>query len=119
MTVSAVSPWRTAFWRDLLLPSSVVGPVLKRALRRLASICRSEVIGLVVQIGFVSLFRAGRSIVGSEPGTIDAHIQFVTAVHGDLDGMGPAPERGSDAQWLDAVPPPPNVFIAVPMKFAV
>src|SRR6516165_9647460 len=44
MTVSAVSPWRTAFWRERPLPSSVTGPVLSCALRRLASICRKEVI---------------------------------------------------------------------------
>jgi len=44
MTVSAVSPWRTAFRRDRFLPSSVTGPVLRRALRRLASSCRNEVI---------------------------------------------------------------------------
>jgi len=44
MTVSAVRPRRTAFCRDLLLPSSVTGPVLSCAFRRLASICRSELI---------------------------------------------------------------------------
>src|SRR5437879_5773817 len=45
MTVSAHSPCRTAFRRDRLLPSSVFGPVLMTALRRLASICRNEVMG--------------------------------------------------------------------------
>src|SRR5215469_3387875 len=44
MTVSAVSPWRTALRRDACLPASVFGPVLLRALRRLASIWRYEVI---------------------------------------------------------------------------
>src|SRR6516225_9287877 len=43
MTVSAVSPWRTALRRDACLPASVFGPVLLRALRRLASIWRYEV----------------------------------------------------------------------------
>src|SRR6516225_5832000 len=43
MTVSAVSPWRTALPRDACLPVSVFGPVLLRALRRLASIWRYEV----------------------------------------------------------------------------
>src|SRR6516165_7201654 len=43
MTVSAVSPWRTALRRDVCLPASVLGPVLLRALRRLPSICRYEV----------------------------------------------------------------------------
>jgi len=35
---SAVKPWRTALQRERCLPSSVIGPVLLRALRRLASI---------------------------------------------------------------------------------
>src|SRR5450759_333079 len=42
MTVSAVRPWRTALQRERRLPSGVVGPVLLNALRRLASICLSE-----------------------------------------------------------------------------
>src|SRR6516162_2265103 len=45
ITVSAVRPWRTALQRDECLPASVFGPVLLRAFRRLASICRYEVIG--------------------------------------------------------------------------
>ena len=44
MTVSAVSPWRTALPRERCLPASVFGPVLLCALRRLASIWRNEVI---------------------------------------------------------------------------
>ena len=44
MTVSAVRPWRTALRRERSLPSGVVGPVLLSALRRLASICLSELI---------------------------------------------------------------------------
>src|ERR1039458_2040673 len=44
MTVSAVRPWRTALQRERSLPSGVVGPVLLSALRRLASICLSELI---------------------------------------------------------------------------
>jgi hypothetical protein len=43
--VSAHNPWRTAFCRDRRLPSSVLGPVLLSALRRLASICRNDVMG--------------------------------------------------------------------------
>src|SRR6478736_314503 len=43
MTVSAVRPCRTAFCRDRALPSSVRGPVLCRALSRLAWICLSDV----------------------------------------------------------------------------
>jgi hypothetical protein len=43
-TVSAVRPWRTALQRERCLPSSEIGPVLLRALRRLASICLKEVI---------------------------------------------------------------------------
>ena len=38
MTVSAVAPWRPALRRERSLPSSVTGPVLLRALRRLAAI---------------------------------------------------------------------------------
>src|SRR5260370_35034764 len=45
MTVSAHNPCRMAFCRDWLLPSSVFGPVLLMALRRLASIWRNEVMG--------------------------------------------------------------------------
>ena len=44
ITVSAVRPWRTALRRDCWLPSSLLGPVLLSALRRLAWICRNEVI---------------------------------------------------------------------------
>src|SRR5262249_23668420 len=44
MTVSAVSPWRTALRRDFCFPASVLGPVLLNALRRLASNCRHDVI---------------------------------------------------------------------------
>src|SRR5664280_2664411 len=44
MTVSAVRPWRKALRRERSLPSGVVGPVLLSALRRLASICLSELI---------------------------------------------------------------------------
>ena len=44
ITVSAVSLWRTALQRERCLPSSVMGPVLLQALRRLASICLKEVI---------------------------------------------------------------------------
>src|SRR5262245_48388776 len=44
MTVSAVSPWRTALRRDVCLPASVLGPVLLIALRRLASNCLHDVI---------------------------------------------------------------------------
>src|SRR6516225_246392 len=43
ITVSAVSPWRTALQRDTCFPASVLGPVLLSALRRLASICLYEV----------------------------------------------------------------------------
>src|SRR5262249_56605679 len=43
MTVSAMSPWRTALPRDAFLPASIFGPVLLRAFRRLASIWRYEV----------------------------------------------------------------------------
>src|SRR6516164_457357 len=45
MIVSAVSPWRTALQRDACFPASVFGAVLLSALRRLASICRYEVMG--------------------------------------------------------------------------
>ena len=44
MTVSEVRPWRKALRRERSLPSGVTGPVLLRALRRLASICLNELI---------------------------------------------------------------------------
>src|SRR5262249_23152431 len=43
MTVSALSPWRTALQRDACFPAFVFGPLLLSALRRLASICLYEV----------------------------------------------------------------------------
>ena len=51
MTVSAVRPWRTALQRERRLPSDVVGPVLFSALRRLASICLSELIENQSELG--------------------------------------------------------------------
>src|ERR1035437_6564836 len=44
MTVSAVRSWRRALQRERSLPSGVAGPVLFSALRRVASICLSELI---------------------------------------------------------------------------
>jgi hypothetical protein len=49
MTVSAVRPWRTALQRERCLPSSVTGPVLLVALRRLASICLKVVMECLPQ----------------------------------------------------------------------
>src|SRR6516165_7731689 len=37
--------WRRALQREACFPASVLGPVLLSALRRLASICRYEVMG--------------------------------------------------------------------------
>src|SRR3974390_1538533 len=54
MIVSAVRPWRTALQRERSLPSSVVGPVLLRALRRLASICLRELMDHKDWVRFVS-----------------------------------------------------------------
>ena len=54
MTVSAVRPWRAALREERCLPASVLGPMLFWALRRLASICWSDVIGVDQRIGFVS-----------------------------------------------------------------
>src|SRR5579862_599081 len=61
MTVSAVRPWRIALPRERSLPSDVMGPVLLPALRRLAAICRSELIANpMVQLGsFRRLTRPG------------------------------------------------------------
>ena len=39
------NPWRRELRLDLVLPASVLGPVLRFALPRLASICRFDVIG--------------------------------------------------------------------------
>src|SRR5229473_7952492 len=86
MTVSAHNPCRTAFRRDWRLPSSVLGPVLLMALRRLASIRRNEVMGWRARQHYaiklflhgwqdqawrrvVSLWRRGRSFGPPEPGS--------------------------------------------------
>ena len=55
MTVSAVSPCRIAFWRERSFPTSLIGPVLLRAFRRLASIV-SAMSSRRFSIGFVSFF---------------------------------------------------------------
>src|SRR6516225_632102 len=62
MTVSAVSPWRTALRRDTCFPASVFGPVLLSALRRLASICLNEVMAICLAkwVRFVILTSAER-----------------------------------------------------------
>src|ERR1700741_2811909 len=108
MTVSAVSPCRTAFWRDLLLPPSEIGPVLRRALRRLASICRSEVIGSASRWLRLVVLSDRRCIVRSESGTVNPAIQFVSRSIGDLDSMSLLPQSGSDAQRFDPVAAPPG-----------
>src|SRR5215468_593606 len=66
-TVSAVSPWRTALQRDTCFPASVFGPVLLSALRRLASICRYEIIvsQLPNWLRFVVLTRLDQLQLGS------------------------------------------------------
>ena len=70
--VSAVSPLRTAFRRERSLPSSVIGPVLWRALRRFASICLNVVIDYQPQCSFrrnnydcLSEFRTLTQAIGS------------------------------------------------------
>ena len=42
------SPWTRAFCEEWALPSSVMGPVERRALARLASICAGEVDGFMM-----------------------------------------------------------------------
>jgi hypothetical protein len=44
-------PWRTAFWLDLAFPPLVLGPVLRLALVRLASICRCDVMSALLGCG--------------------------------------------------------------------
>ena len=51
MTVSAVRPWRTALRRERVFAFRRVGPVLLSALRRLASICFSELMTDQVKLG--------------------------------------------------------------------
>src|SRR5271166_5554867 len=62
MTVSAVSPWRTALQGDACLPASVFGPVLLSALRRLASICLSEVMAR-----FLAVSKRGQLMNAAHP----------------------------------------------------
>jgi hypothetical protein len=44
LAVGRDNPWRKELRLDLVLPASVLGPVLRFALPRLASICRFDVI---------------------------------------------------------------------------
>ena len=46
-------------------------------------------------------------------------IDLVRTVWGDLNGMRSLPERGSYADRLDPVSPPPATFIGAPVQFAV
>jgi hypothetical protein len=120
MTVSAVSPCRIAFRRDRLSPSSVKGPVLSCALRRLASICRSDVIRLPASNWFrFVILTAGRGVIRSEQGTIHCPIKLVRAARAHPNFMCFLPECSSDAERLDRVAVPPSAFLAVPMQFAV
>ena len=72
ITVSAVRPWRTALQRDTCLPSSVFGPVLFSALRRLASICLYEVIGNC----FPNWLRFTDGLICCPSQQWDAHVQY-------------------------------------------
>src|SRR5262245_28887852 len=45
------SPWRRALRLDRALPAAVRGPVLRRALRRLAAICRSLAMPRISHVG--------------------------------------------------------------------
>jgi hypothetical protein len=70
-TVSAHSPCRTAFCRDRCFPSSVIGPVLLIAFRRLASICRNEVISQPRRLDAARIVGLGRCRSVARAATID------------------------------------------------
>src|SRR5262249_60321010 len=88
MTVSALSPWRTALQRDACFPAFVFGPVLLSALRRLASICLYEVmenrssnwVRFVILIRLHQLRLVGdvSSAKGHEPQRVDRCRSFST-----------------------------------------
>src|SRR5262249_44344597 len=59
MTVSAVSPWRTALRREACLPTSVRGPVLLSALRDWPRTAAMTSLRPAWQIGFVSVRLVG------------------------------------------------------------
>src|SRR5450759_49764 len=84
MTVSAVRPWRNALRRECSLPSGVVGPVLLSALRRLASICLSELIedqrvklGSFVRPAKAGVFSRGQTCRGKsqKPRSLDGRVE--------------------------------------------
>lgn len=58
----AARPWRKEFRLDRLLPASERGPVLRRALRRLAAICRSLAIVRPILVASSSKHRQAREL---------------------------------------------------------
>ena len=57
---AAVRPWRKEFRLDLFLPGQERGPVLRRALRRLAAICRSVATDYAATRGFFEASSSAR-----------------------------------------------------------
>ena len=126
MTVSAVSPWRTAFREARCFPSSLVGPVLLSALRRLASIYLSDVMG-ARQLNWV------RFVIGTRcggPRSADGLIDCLCTEGWRFDirasrtcrrrgRVGLDPKFVGNALRLDAELRPPSHFIAGPMQLAM
>ena len=85
MTVSEVRPWLKALQRERSLPSGVIGPVLLSALRRLASICFSELIE--DQPGGLALFvRPAKAGVFSRDQTCRGKSQRPRSLDGRVEG---------------------------------
>ena len=114
-TVSAVSPWRKALARDDRLPSSVLGPVLRKALRRLASIWRNEVmVRLPLSESASGLARIGRPRMLALSSEAAAACRQRAA---DAARLLPKPQR--DRHRVNAELGPPWGFIATAMNFAM
>ncbi len=116
MTVSAVSPCRTALQRDRRLPPSVVGPVLLSALRRLVCNCRNEVIVLCQNwVRFASRVAPGATRRRSRNSQTVDSLRIVASAK----AARAIPQRACDGQGIDADLRPPAGFVPNAMDFAV
>ena len=107
-----------AFRRERFLPSSVMGPVLKRALRRFASICRTEV---MIYRGLGSLRFAVRSVSKIRLSSVQliGPNRFAFA----FVQLGPrvrfSPKRSRNCKGFEFMLLPPQAFISSAMQLTM